>query len=154
MPSSRLTGLVLGQDGMQQFKHLVHLFRGLSDGQATDGVAFPVERQGVFGRPQAQVGIDAALDDGEEGLAVAVKGFGLVEVPDTSFEPALGEAQRLFGIAVVRIAGTALVQRHHDVGPDDALGIDIVFGREDVPRPVDVRLEDTTFFREFPALGE
>ena len=75
-------------------------------------------------------------------------------MPDAALEPALGQAQRLFGVAVVGVAGAAFIERHDDVGADDPLRIDVVFRRENVPGAVDVRLEDAALFGEFPALGE
>ena len=74
----------------------VPTLRRLPYRQAADGIAAAVgivEGEGMFDRPATQVRIDAALDDREHHLAIAVKRFRLVEMAGKTLQPALGEAQ-------------------------------------------------------------
>ena len=92
-------------------------------------------------RLAAQVGIDAALDDREEGLGIAVERLRLAEMLRETLQPAFREVEALAGVGVVGVARAALVERHADVGTDDALRVHVVLRRELVPRAVDVAPE-------------
>ena len=52
----------------------------------------------------------------------------------------------------VRLSGWALVEGHHDVGPQDCLDLHDPLGRQEVPRSVDVALEgDAVVFHPIDA---
>lgn len=57
---------------------------------------------------------------------------------EAAFQPALGEKQRLHSRAASR---RVLVECHHDIGSDGALGVDDVFGGEEVARAVVLELK-------------
>ena len=145
---------VVRQQRADELQHLVHLLRRLPHRQAADRVAFGVELRGVVGRLPAQVGIDAALQDGEKGLRVAVERLRLAEAFRVALQPGLREIETLARVGVVGVAGAALVQRHHDVGADDALRVHVVLRGEDVARAVDVALEGATFRGQFADRAE
>ena len=145
---------VEGKDGVDNFNHLVHGFGGFAHGEAADGVAFGVFGGYVFGRLTAEVGIFAALDDGEEALVVAVEGLGGVEAVDAAVEPAVGELHGVFGVAVVGLAGSALVEGHDDVGSDDTLNVHYPFGGEEVAAAVDVGAEGAALVGDFAVFGK
>ena len=129
-------------------QHLVHLLRGLPDREAADGVAAAVrvvQAQRVLHRLLTQVRIHAALDDGEHRLPIAVQGLRLVKMRGEALQPALREAQRLRGVADVRVAGAALVQGHDDVRADDALGVHVVLRGKGMAGAVDMRGEPASF---------
>ena len=88
-----VAGAIGGEDGGDDFNHLVHKFGGLAYGEASDGVSFAVEADGVLGGLATELGVDAALDDGEYCLRIAVFGFGFVVLNEASFEPLLGEGE-------------------------------------------------------------
>ena len=69
-------------------------------------------------------------------------------------EPAASQRQRLFGIVIVGIARGTLVERHHDVRPDDALRIHHILGRKEVFRAVDVRTEVRPLFGELATVRQ
>ena len=73
---------------------------------------------------------------------------------EASVEPPFGEVERLGGVFAGCVARGALVEGHHDVGPDGAFGIDDVFGGEEVLRAVDVGTEITPLLLELAARGE
>ena len=95
-----------------------------------------------------------ALDDGEEALVVAVEGLGGVEAVDAAVEPAVGELHGVFGVAVVGLAGSALVEGHDDVGSDDTLYVHHPFGGEEVAAAVDVGAEGATLVGDFAVFGK
>src|SRR5690606_37017443 len=66
---------VFGQLRHGVFEHGVALGLGLADGQAADGVAVEADRLEPLGRTRAQVAVDAALDDAEQGGVVALVGL-------------------------------------------------------------------------------
>ena len=74
----------------------------------------------------------APLNDGEEHLVVAVEWLCRVEACEAAVEPAVGQLHRLLGVAVVGVARTAFVERHDDVGSDDALYVHHVLRRKKV----------------------
>ena len=86
----------------------------------------------------AQVRIDAALDNREKRLGIAVKRLSLIEMAYAAFQPVLREFQRLLRLVEIGVTGAALVQSHYDVGTDDALGVHIVFRRENMFGPVNM----------------
>ncbi len=128
----QVAGTVFGQYGVDHLDHLVHHLGRFAYGQSADGIAVGVVLLDVFGCPRPQVGIGAALYDGEQRLVMAVFGLGLAVTVETTVEPALGQSERLGGIIARRVARRALVEGHHDVGADRTLGVDHAFGREEV----------------------
>ena len=80
-----------------------------------------------------------------------VFGFGLMVAVETALQPPLGERQRLGGVFARCVARRALVEGHHDVGADRALGVHHAFGGEEVFRSVDVRTEVTPLLLELAA---
>ena len=52
---------------------------------------------------------------------------------------------RGFGVVVFRRSGRTFVEGHHDVGPDASLDVHHFFGRKQMSRAVDVRLERHAF---------
>ena len=85
---------------------------------------------------------------------MAVAGRRLVVAVEAAFEPALGERQRLGGVVARRVARRALVEGHHDVGADGALGVDDALGGEQVLRAVDVRAEVAPLLAQLAAGGQ
>ena len=73
---------------------------------------------------------------------------------EAAFQPALGEKQRFCRIVARRVAGGAFVECHHDIGSDGALGVDDVFGGEEVARAVDMGAETAPLFGQLAALRE
>ena len=149
----QIAGTVLGQDVVDHLDHVVHHLRGFAYGQTTDGGSTTVVETAeyiadVLGGILAQILIGTALNDGEQRLGVAVKGFSIIKTLDATLEPALGEAERLLGILVIALARRALVEGHHDVGTNHALGVHHVLRGEDVARTVDVALELATFLAQ------
>ena len=140
--------LVLGQDGVDDLDHLVHHLGGLAHGQSANGIALGALVGDVLSRLAPQVGIGAALDDRKEGLGVAVEGLGLAETLEAAVEPALGKPKAVLGVGVVALARRTLVERHDDVGTDDALDVHHALGGEDVLRTVDVGSKLAALLRE------
>ena len=97
----------------------------------------------------AEFRIHAALDNGKHHLLIAVERIRPVKMTGEAFQPALREFEGFGGVALVGIPGAAFVQGHDDIGPDDALGIHVVFRREDVLAAVYVGGEFAAFLREF-----
>ena len=95
----------------------------------------------MFGGILSEILVLTALNDGEEGLAVTIDRFGLVETLDTTVEPALGQSQGVLGILIVALARRTLVERHHDIGTDDTFGIHHVLRSEDMLGTVDMATE-------------
>ena len=93
------------------------------------------KRAELLGVRAPQVGEARALDDAEEGL------------PERAWrgERAAGPARRAgdgrLDDVARGLAGGADVELHLDVGADEALDAHRLLGREDVSRPVEVRLE-------------
>ena len=102
----------------------------------------------------AQVFVGTALHDGEERLAIAVEGLGLVEMLHTTLQPSLRKSKTLRGILIVALSRRTLVERHHDVRSDYALGIHHVLRGEDMTGTVDMALKFTTLFGELTDAGE
>lgn len=145
---------VFGEDVVDDFNHVVHNFGGFADGKTSDGVSFGLERGNVLGGLLPEVFVGAALNDGEEGLAVSVERLRLVEVFPSSLEPLLREPQGLLCVSVVAGAGGAFVECHHDVAADGSLDVDDFFGCEEVFASVDVTSEGDAFGAEFAVFGE
>ena len=108
----------------------------LAHGQAADAVARKVHGAQRPGALPAQVGVDAALHDAEEGLIGARVG-GLA-----ALGPAVGALHGRPGVGLVGLRWRALVEGHDDVGTQLLLDLDGSLRREAVERAVDVRLED------------
>ena len=147
--SHQVTGAVRRKKGAYQFQHLIHLLRGLPHCQTANGIAVGIELNRMFHRLLAQVRIHASLDYGEVALAIAVEGLGFPETPVVAFQPGLGEIQALAGIGMVCIPGAAFIQRHHYVGADNALGINVILRSESMPAAVYVALESASVRSEF-----
>ena len=103
----------------------------------------------MLGSILTQVFVGTALHNGEQRLVVAVQRLRLVKSLHAAFQPALGQSQRVLGILVVALARRTFIEGHHDVGPDDTLGVHHVLGSEDMLRPVDVTAELTPFLLQF-----
>ena len=149
-----IAGTILRQDLVDYFNHLVHHLRRFSHSQSSDTDTATVIQLAehvdhMLGCVLAQILIGAALHNGEEGLPVAVEGFCGVEPLDAAFQPALGQPEALLGIVVVAISRRALVEGHHDVGSNDALGVHHVLRGEYVLRTVDMAAELTSLLTQF-----
>ena len=96
----------------------------------------------------AKVGIDTSLHNREQSLVVSVQRFGFIKMLHTTLEPPLSKGKGFLRIVVIRVARTALVESHDDVGSDDSLCVHVVFRGEDMLRTVDVRAEDASVFGE------
>ena len=108
----------------------------------------------MLGSLLSQVFISAALHDGEQTLVVAVERFRLVEALHATLQPALGQPQGVFCILVIALTRGALVEGHHDVGTNDALGVHHVLGGKNMLRTIDMTTELTTLLGEFADTGE
>ena len=136
---------------MDRLDHLVHLLLGLPHCQAADGIAAAVvviQTQCMLHGLLPELRIDAALDDRKHRLAVTVKRLRLVEMLCEALQPALGKPEGFLRIGIIRVARTALVEGHHDVGADDALGVDVVLRSEGMAGTVDVRREGAAVRRQ------
>ena len=149
-----VTGLVDRQDVVAYLDHVVHHFCGFTYGESAYGVSVAIEVAQMSAGVLAQVGVGAALHDGEEMLAVAVEIVGAVKLRDASIEPSVGTVHRIFGVAFVGRAGTAFIEGHHDVGTYGALDVHHVLGREEQFTAVDMRRETYAFFGHLADVGE
>ena len=75
---------MLGQDVVDHLNHLVHHLRRFTYRQSAYGITVAVEVAEAFGSILPEVGIDAALYDGEEMLPVAVGTLRGVKAADTT----------------------------------------------------------------------
>ena len=141
----QITRLILRQNGVDQFCHLIHFFSRFTHGQSTNGVACCILRCNVLCRLLTKVTIDTTLYDGEQGLFIAIFRFGSLKAFTTTVEPAVGSLHRLLGILIVSGARRTLVESHHDVGTNATLYVHHLFRSEQVPRPIDMRLKSDTF---------
>ena len=128
---------ILGQDVVDHLDHIVHHLGGFANGQtsnrgATTIVELSEHVADMLGGILTQVFIGAALYDGEERLAIAIEGLRLVETLHASLQPTLCKPQTISGILIVALAWRALVEGHHDIGSDGALGIHHILGGEEV----------------------
>jgi len=57
-------------------------------------------------------------------------------------------------VLVLRGVGRALVQGHEDVGPQGELDLDGPLGGQEVPGPIQMRLERDPVFRDVPETGQ
>ena len=85
--------LVFREDAVDDLNHLVHLLGRFAHRQSADGVAVRFLGSHILCRADAEVGIDAALHDGEEALPVAIRRLRLVETLEAAVQPALGQPQ-------------------------------------------------------------
>ena len=96
---------------------------------------------------RAQVRVDAALDDAEEGLVGARMGG------PAAYGPGVRAYERLRDVVPVQ-GVSAFVERHSDVGPQSFLDVDDAFGREAVGGAVDVAAKGDAVGVELAAVGE
>lgn len=148
----QVAGLIFGQDLTDQIGHLVHIFRRFAYRQAADGVGLAAETRDGFRGGSPQIGVGAALHDGEERLKIAVEAFLPVEVIAAAPQPAVGHLHRVFGVAIVARVGRAFVKGHDDIAADGSLDIDRLFRREKVAGAVDVRLKGNAFLFDLPVV--
>ncbi len=80
----QISRLVLWQDFVHYFYHLIHHLGRLSYGKSADGISVSSLVGNIFGCFAAQVREGAALNDREEALLVAVEGLGFVEPLDAA----------------------------------------------------------------------
>ena len=140
-----VAGFVGGQYSSDQLGHGVHILHGFAHRQTADGVAFAAEGGDRFGRGPAQIGVGAALHDGEKSLRITVLRPGTVETLHTAGQPAVGQLHGLFSVIVLAGVRRTLVEGHDDVGADGALDVHHAFRRERVFGAVDVALEGDAF---------
>ena len=140
----QIARLILWQHCIHNLNHRVHHLRRLSYGQTANGVTVGVVLQHILRRLGAQVGVTATLHNREERLIVAILRLGLVILIEASVKPSLGQGQRLGGILLRSVTRRALIKGHHNIGTDGALGIYHAFGRKEVARAVNMRLEVAT----------
>ena len=150
----QIAGLVLGQNGIDDLDHLVHLLRRLAHRQTTNSIAVTVKITQTLRRLLAQIGIDAPLHDGEEVLLVSVQVLRAVETGDAAVQPTVGAVHRLRGVLAVCRARTALVERHHDIGTDKTLGIHHgLWGKEQFAA-INMARETHALFRHLADVGQ
>ena len=130
--------LVLWQNLVHHLNHLIHHLGRFSHGKTADGISVCTLVGDELGCLAAQFREGAALNDRKETLLIAVERFRLVEALEAAVQPALGELQTLFGVLEIALSRRTLIESHHDVGTDDALGIHHVLGGEEVLAAVDV----------------
>jgi hypothetical protein len=97
----QVTGLVFGQDIRYHFRHGVRFLGWFAHRQPPDGIALSFKGCDYLGRFSAEVGVGTALYNGEKRLRIAVQRRCVVEPPDAPGQPAVGEAERFFGVLVV-----------------------------------------------------
>ena len=108
----------------------------------------------MFYRLTAKFRIHAALDNGEHGLTVAVKGLSFVEPLCIALQPRLSQFERLFCISEISVSGAAFVKGHDNIRTDGSLHIDIILRGEGVPRTVDMGRECAAVRRQFADAGK
>jgi hypothetical protein len=137
----QVAGLVLWQDAADQLCHGVHVLVRLADAETADGVALPLERGDNLRRLFAQVGVGAALYDGEQRLGISVQPLRFIETVAAALEPAVGEAEGVLSVFVLAGVGRTLVEGHDDVRPNFPLDVHRPLRGENVLRAVNMRLE-------------
>ena len=150
----QVAGLILGQDLADQVGHVVHIFGRLAYRQSADGVGFAVEARDGFGGGSPQIGIGAALHNGEERLEITVETLLLVEMLAAALQPAMGHLHGVFGVAIIARVGRAFVKGHDDIAADGSLDIDGFFRREEVAGAVDMRLKGNALFFDLPVVTQ
>ena len=143
-----VAGAVGGEEGGGEGAGVFAFGFGFADGEAADGEAVEGEGGEAGGAFVAEVVVEGALNDGEEGLG------GVAAGGEAAFGPALGDGEGGAGGAAVGGGGDALVEDHHDVAADAALGEDGALGAEEDGLAVDVALEDGAGFAHGAGVGE
>ena len=133
---------------LKMFEHFIHQRLGLADGQAAYGYAVLGVGQAAGKTFGAEVLIEIALNYGKERLVAASLCL------DAALEPARGELHRrlrlLVGVAVFR----TLVELHYYVGAEVFFYFNSLFGREQMARAIDMRIEIYPLFLYLVELGE
>jgi hypothetical protein len=89
--------------------------------------------------------INTALHDWEKRLLRSHILVRFLRMLHASFEPAMGAVHALLCIFISQGIGRALIKCHDDVGPDAALNIHHIFGRENMAGTINMRLKNNTF---------
>lgn len=106
-----------------------------ADAEAANGVAVEIHRHEFFGTSRSQVAVDAALDDGEEQLAVAcMDRFTFAGPADGPLDGFLKP------VRFARVRRT-FVETHDNVGAERILRSNSRFSIQVDPRPIDVTCE-------------
>jgi hypothetical protein len=124
----------------------------LANRKSADGIAGAVLGGYKLGTLGTQVGIGAALHNGEQGLVVAIQGLGTVKPLYTTGKPAVGHLHAFAGILILAGVRGALVKGHDDIGPNAALDVHHPLGGKQVLAAINMRGEFGTFLGKL-ALG-
>ena len=130
-----VAGLVRREGGADGLEHLVHHRLGLAHAEAADAVAGQIALGHLLGAGQAELGVERALDDAEQGLVGAALGG------DAAVQPAQGTLHGPAGLVGGAGPGGALVELHDDIGAQFFLDGHRGFGGEKVGGAVQVGAE-------------
>ena len=142
-----------GQHVDREIEHAAHLRLPLAHRQPADRIAIEADLKQSLARSAAQRLEHRALLDPEQCrpcrmLAARVEGVA------RPFRPAHRPLHRRFGLLLGRRERRAFVERHDDVGVEQALDLDRALGAEHVHRPVEVALEADPLLALLGQLGE
>ena len=121
---------------------------GFPDAEPSDRVTVKTDCRQLLRAPPAEIGIDAALDDPEEGLRPILPAL-LAAV-----RPAGGSGERPFDLFPGGGIGGALVEAHHDVAAERLLDLHGRLRAEEMGRTVDMGLKSRPLFRDPPQGAE
>lgn len=109
-----------------------------------------------LGAFRSQFGNDAALHDTEKRLRPSAGSPSImgVVIYNTAFRPSVRPLHRLPRVFRRAGVGGALVERHDNIRAEIALDLHHAFGRENVPRTVNVRLELNAVLADAPQPGQ
>ena len=150
----QVTGFVLREDIVANLDHVIHHFGRLAYRQTAYGIPVSVKVAQTLAGFLPQVAVRTALHDREEVLLIAVQIFRAIEACYTAVEPAVRAVHRVLGVFLVRRAGTALIERHHDVCADLPLDIHYVLRREEQLAAVDMTAEPYALFVHLADIGQ
>jgi hypothetical protein len=116
-------------------QHALARFPGFADREAADGIAVEADARQALEAGVAQVRVDAALHDAEQGIP------GTRECRLGALGPAQAELHRFLGLLVRRRVRRAIVEHHGDIGIERALHAHRFLGCQQQPIAVDGRGE-------------
>jgi hypothetical protein len=124
----------------------IHLRLRLADGETPDAESLPVAHVADGTRRlDPQVGVDAALDDGKQGLVRAVLNrllaVQVIEGARAARQPAHAPLTRVARRGRVALAGNDVIELHDDIGAEVALDAHHALGSEAAAGAVDVAAE-------------
>src|SRR5262249_26110258 len=134
------------RDGHVQ--HAVHLDFRLSYRKPTDRITLEPQPDKVPRRGYAEIDIEAALHDPEKGLIRATP-TGLA-----TLRPKSGPTHSIaYNLSLSR-QGHAVIERHHDIGPQRLLNLNGGLRRNEMRCPIEMRLKAHALVRHFAQFSQ